>query len=319
LREKKTLGIFKWTEEVLVGKGLTKMKNIFYNIGYFIKEAKIMIRLNLMSKSFSILSTGLMFFLLAMVVSGWWASCRVVEAIEGEAEISVYYIEGIGEADIAKLIQKVKEIEGVHGARIVEKDEAYKRMVEVLGKEAAVLEYLDDNPFSPFLEAKINMEKMSSILEKLNVMTEVEHVRDNREVLERLKSVAGVMKILGYLFVISVTVCTLLIISHIIRLGIYNNREQIKTLRLLGAPEYFIAFPFLLEGLVLTLGGGILSTMMTVVTIKSIYTRMASPLPFIPIPSLEPLISGIIFLTILLSTALGIMGSLLGMRAAKGK
>lgn len=289
------------------------MKNLLYNIGYFIKEAKTIIGLNLASNVFSILSTGLIFFILAMVATGWWVSSRVVEAIKGEAEISVYYKDSTVNSAVVQLSEKIKDIDGVKEVRLISEDEAYGRMENILGKDAEVLAYLEDNPFSPFIEVKIDLGKMDTVLELVGAMPEIQQLRDNREVLERIKNLASILKLLGYFIVIAVGACTLVIISHIIRLGINNNREQINTLRLLGAPEAFIAFPFLLVGLALTLGGGILSSFLASFTIQSLYARMAGPLPFIPLPPMEPMVSGITALILILSSVLGIGGSLLGL------
>jgi cell division transport system permease protein len=295
------------------------MRNIFNNRGYFIKEAVTALRINLMSNIFSILSIGLIFFLLTMVASGWWASSKVVDAIQGEAEISVYFKEGIKDASVYEMLNKIKAIDGVREVRLVDENEAYDRMVKILGKEASVLKYLEDNPFSSFIEVKIHIEKMDSVLEKVQTIADVEQVRDNREVLERLKNLSGMLKLIGYVFVIAVSTCTLLIVSHIIRMGIYNNREQINTLRLLGAPEYFIALPFFLDGLMMTISGGILCLLMAVGSVKSIYSRMTGPLPFIPLPSLDQLIWGNIVLIIFISITLGVIGSFIGMKTAKEK
>jgi cell division transport system permease protein len=293
------------------------MKNIIYNLGYFLREVKTIIHLNLLSNVFSFLSTGLIFFILAMVISGWWISNQVVEAIQGEAEISVYFDENIDNAGAIKLAEDIKGIEGVREARLVDEAEAYGRMEEILGKEARVLAYFDGNPFSPFIEVKIHMEKIDPILKGLELMSGIEHVRDNRKVLERLSSIAVVLKVLGYLVVTAVGVSTMVIISHIIRMGIYDNREQINTLRLMGAPEPFIAFPFLLEGLLLTLGGGALASALAVFSLKYFYAQMAGPLPFIPLPPLGTLTSQLVILVMSLSAVLGVAGSFFGLSSAK--
>ena len=293
------------------------MKNFFYNQYYFIKEANTVLKLNLISNIFSVLSMGLMFLLLAMVVSGWWTSNKVIAAIQGESEIDVYYKEGTKQASVTQLLENIKEIQGVREARLVDEKEALSRMEDILGKGSDVLKYLEDSTFSPFIEVKIKLDNMDTILAKLNSNTEIEQVRDNRAVLDKIKNLTAALKLLGFLIVIVVAACTMFIISHIIRLGIYNNREQINTLRLLGAPEYFIALPFLLHGLVMTLAGGILSSILAGFTIKSIYRMMAGPLPFIPLPPLEPLITGVIMLILVLSTVLGISGSLLGMASSQ--
>jgi cell division transport system permease protein len=293
------------------------MKNILYNIGYFLKEAKTIIRLNFLSNVFSFLSTGLIFFILAMVISSWWVSNKVVEAIKGEAEINVYFEEKLENADVIMLTESIKGIAGVLEARLVDEGEAYSRMEKILGREAGVLESLDDNPFSPFIEVKIQMDEIDPIIRELGFLTGIEHVRDNREVLERLSSISGVLKVLGYLVVAAVGVTTMVIISHIIRMGIYDSREQINTLRLMGAPEGFIALPFILEGLLITLAGGVLALVLAIFTIKYVYAQMVGPLPFIPLPPQETLISNLVILVMSLSPVLGIVGSFFGLSSAK--
>jgi len=254
-----------------------------------------------------------------MVLSGSQVGNQVVEAIQREAEINVYLDENLDNNDALQLVEQIKSIESVREARMINEDEAYGRMAEILGKDARVMEHFDDNPFDSFIEVKINLQKIDSVLEELNLLKGIEHIRDNREVLDRLRNISEVSKILGYLIVAAVGISTLVIISHIIRLGIYNNKDQINTLRLLGAPESFIAFPFFMEGLVLTLGGGILASGLASFTIKKIYTKMTGPLPFIPMPPREELVSSIVILVIVLSSIIGIVGSMLGLSSSRNK
>ncbi|ABR46745.1 protein of unknown function DUF214 [Alkaliphilus metalliredigens QYMF] len=293
------------------------MKNILYNTGYFFKEAKTIIRLDLLSNVFSLFSTGLIFFILSMVISGWWISTEVMEVIQGESEINIYFDESMNSDNSLQLVEMIQGINGVREARIVDASEAYDRMESILGQEAEVLSFFDDNPFSPFIEAKIYLEEIDPVLGELNQIPEVSHVRDNREVLDRLSSLASILSILGYLVVAAVGISTLVIISHIIRQGIYSNRDQINTLRLLGAPELFIALPFLLGGLLLTLGGGLLASMMSAAALKQVYAQMSGPLPFIPLPPRDILMSNLVILIMSLSASLGLMGSLLGLSSSK--
>ncbi|MBB6216129.1 cell division transport system permease protein [Anaerosolibacter carboniphilus] len=297
--------------------GDLKMKSFLNNSGYFLKEVRTIIRLDLMSNIFSLFSTTLIFFILTMVMSGWWISNQVVEAVQGEAEINAYFDENIGNDGVTALVEKIETIDGVQEARLVNEDEAYDRMAEILGEDARVLEFFEDNPFSPFIEVKIHLEEINSVLTHLDTMADIAYVRDNREILDRLKNIAGTLKFLGFVVVGAVGISTLVIISHIIRQGIYSNREQINTLRLLGAPELFIAFPFLLEGLFLTVGGGIFAAVLAIFSIKYIYAQLAGPLPFIPLPSRDALIFNLVILITGLSACMGIVGSLLGLSSAK--
>ncbi|MDD3705946.1 MAG: hypothetical protein PHC45_07785, partial [Clostridiaceae bacterium] len=94
------------------------MKNFLFNTGYFIKETKTIIRMNLLSHILSFLSIGLIFFILSMMISGWWISNQIVLAIQGEAEISVYFSEGT-EDDAVALTEGIRSIEGVSEAKLI--------------------------------------------------------------------------------------------------------------------------------------------------------------------------------------------------------
>lgn len=293
------------------------MKNIMYNIGYFFKEAKTIIRTNLLTNVFSILSIGLIFFILVMVLSSWWISGHVVEIIQNEAEINVFFGDSLEDDGILQIVESIKKINGVREARLVDEEEAYNRMATILGKEAKVLKYLDDNPFSPFIEVKIQLEEMENVLEGLKPIQGIEQIRDNRDVLERLWSIIRVLEALGWLIMATVGITTVITISHIIKSGIYNNREQINTLRLLGAPETFIAFPFLIEGLILTMTGAMAAYALAVAALRAFYSQMVGPLPFIPLPPREALESSLFALSALISLGLGIIGSIFGLLSAK--
>ena len=295
------------------------MKFLLNNVGYFFKEAKTTIKVYMMSNILSILSTGLILFFAAIILSCWWISSEAVEALQNEAEINVYYAEDMDEISIENMINTIEELYGVGEARLVSEDEAYKRMEEILGKEAKVLKYLDENPFNSFIELSINLEEMESVIESLRNIDGIDQIRDNREVLEKLRSITSLLETFGYIFIAAVGASTLIIVSHIIRAGIFDNREQIKTLRLLGAPEMFISAPFLIEGLILTISGGLLAIFMSAFSVKYIYTAVTGPLPFIPLPPLEPLIRNLIIMIISLSIAFGILGSSLGLWSARDK
>lgn len=293
------------------------MKNFFYNIGYFIKEAKTIFRVDLISNILSVFSIGLIFFILSMIFSGWWITDQVIEVLQKEAEINVYFDENIEDRDLSILLEEIKKVQGVREVNLINQEESYSRMVEILGKEASMLELFDDNPFSSFIEVKIQIGEADNILVSLESIANIEHIRDNKQVIDRLQNIIGILKVVGVLVITAVGISTLVVVSHIIRQGIYNNREQINTLKLLGAPDSFIGLPFLLEGVFLTLGGGIIASALVSLTIYYGYSQMGSGIPFIPLPSSEDLISGIIILIMGLSTILGIVGSLFGLSSAK--
>lgn len=293
------------------------MKNILYNVVFFMGEAKKIIRLNLISNIFSILSTGLILFILGMVASGWWTTNRLVGMLQDEAEISVYPGESKDAGEVSQLIENIKGISGVQEVRLVGKSEAYDRMKEVLGEEANILKLFDENPFESFIEVGIDLKDMDNVVASIKKLEGVDYVRENRDVLLRIQSIAEGLKALGYLVMAAAGITTLVIVSHMIRQGISNYSDQINTLKLLGAPNSFIGFPFTLAGLLLTLGGGILAVILTIILINQVYGWINGPIPIISLPPRDRLISGIMALIMSVSIVLGILGSLFGLSSIR--
>lgn len=286
------------------------------NMPYFFRETGLMLRQSLLSNFFSLCSTALVFFILAMVLSGWWGGSYMVEAIKNEAEINVYYQAGMEDTQISWLTDRINAVEGVRSAVSVNEEEAYSRMAEILGKDASVLSVLEENPFGAFIEVHIDIERMDAVLQELSAMKDIDALRDNREILDRIQGIVKLLGVLGTLVVAAAGITTLVILSHIIRLGIQSNKEQIHTLRLLGAPESFIAVPYVLAGLLLTVAGGLLATGLTAWVIHLVYAQMTGPLPFLPLLAQNSLIGKMAAAIVSLSVVLGIAGSLAGLKSA---
>lgn len=289
------------------------MRTFLYNLGYFHRETWRIVRSSLLSNLFSVLGTGLILFLFGMVATGTMVGNELVSKLQQEAEISVYYSETISANEALQLVDTIKGINGVWNARLVDEVEARSLMEEMLGEEARILELFDKNPFASFIEVRIHLDSMDTVLEEVRMLDGVEYVRDNRAVLEQLQGIINGLKIIGSLIILAVGITTLIILSHMIRQGIYNNREQINTLRLLGAPESFIGFPFVMVGLLLTLLGGALATAMITILIGKGYQGIGTALTFLPMPPQQGLVMNITTLIFTVSLALGLLGSLFGL------
>lgn len=293
------------------------MKNFISNVGYFFKEARTIFKVDFLSNIFSIFSIALIFFILSLILSGWWISKEVVDVLKKEAEINVYFDENLEDDKVNNLIENIKKIKGVREASLVDKEESYRRMEEILDKEAKILELFDENPFQPFIEVKIDINEVDHILQDIKSLPDIDYIRDNKNIIDRLQKLITVLTIVGLLVITATGVSTLVVISHIIRQGIYSNRDQINTLKLLGAPDSFIGFPFMLEGLFLTLVGGILAFGLIYLMFSLGYKQIGTALIFIPLPNFGTLVKTLSIFILILSCGLGIVGSLFGLSSAK--
>ncbi len=293
------------------------MRTFFYNIGYFFGEARKTVRLNLLSNLFSVFGTGLILFLLGMVAAGWLIGNQIVTTLKEEAEISAYFDDGMEKEEKLKLVDKIRNIYGVSNATYVDETEAKSRMEDMLGEEASILELFEDNPFEAFIEIRIDLSSMDTILQGVEKMDGIDYVRDNKSVLTKMQQITRGIQLIGYLIVLAVGITTMIIISHMIRQGIYNNREQIHTLRLLGASDVFIGFPYILVGFFLTICGGMIAFILLWLIIHNGYQGLSTTIPFIPMPAKEQLLGSMSVLITAVSLILGLFGSLFGLSSIR--
>lgn len=293
------------------------MKTFFYNIGYFILEAFRTIRFSPLSNFFSVIGTGLILFLLGTVFIGWSVGDQIIQTLEQEAEISAYVTDTSDSVLIEELKQRISGINGVSEVTFISREQAKSQMEKLLGDEAGILELFEENPFEEFLQIRIQLDRMDEVITGLRQLAGIDYVRDNREVLEQMRRITEGLKLGGAFIFLAVGITTLIIISHMIRQGIYNNREQIKTLRLLGAPGGFIGFPFLLAGTLMTFLGGVFASLALYVLLQEGYRQLGGAIPFIPLPGKELLQENASRFLLTVSAALGLIGSLFGLGSMK--
>lgn len=287
-----------------------------FNLPYFFKEAGTLAKKDLSSYMLSSLSLVMIFFVLAMTAGIGYSMSFMSASLQSEAEISVYYDPGTDPDQIALDLEK---IEGVNEVLLIPADEAKDKMVQLLGDDSKILSLFDYNPFSEYLEVNIQLDKSETIADTAGLINGVSYVRDNREVLDKLKDISSAFNLSGILIIIAVGAATVVLTSHIIRQGIYLNRDAIGTLKLLGAPDGFIYFPFVINGVLLSGSSGLLSLAITVMATSKIYNVLTGSLPFLVLPDQRFMTTGLVIFTISTALLLGIAGSLIGIGSTKPK
>ena len=314
------------------------MKRRMDNAIHHLREAGILFQSNLLSNLMSLLSTTLVFLFLAMILAGWRTTGHWVGLIRSGAEIQIFHriadasstaengnaegspssaAEDAAIVDPDVLAKEISGIKGVEAVIFVNAEEARKRMTELLGGESDAMAQFGENPFRPFLEARIRLEDMNAVLSAVSALQGVESVRDNRSILEMLIGLENALRALGLALGIAVGIFTLVLLSHIIRTGVIHNREQIRTLRLLGAPEFHIAFPFFLLGLFVSAGGALLAAGLISGAITLFWMKMTSPLPFLPLPAPQTLQAGLFGILGGIGVLLGLLGTASGLLSAR--
>jgi len=152
---------------------------------------------------------------------------------------------------------------------------------------------------------QINPGKMKEEIEKIEGVDEVQY---SKEVLERFEGLMYVLKVAGFIIGGFLCLAVLFITSNTIKLTIYSRREEIEILKLVGATDWFVKIPFLIEGAVQGLLGGLLS-LAVLFGLYSIFFLKKVQVIGLPVLNITFLPTEYLGSILLLGLGLGLIGS----------
>jgi len=162
------------------------------------------------------------------------------------------------------LVQRVQEIPGVGAARYVSRAEALESLKKVLGKDATVTEGLSANPLPASIEITpspdgATPEGARRLLERLSALPEADDVAGGVEWVDKLARLQRLVTVVGLAFGGVLAVAAILTVTTATTLVLHARRHETEIMRLVGAPEFTVRIPLLLQGLIQGLLGAALA------------------------------------------------------------
>ena len=210
---------------------------------------------------------------LALTVLGLFALVAhnlrlAVEEIEERVEVVAYLMEIARPMEIEGAVQALRALPGVEDVRFFSKAQALERARRELPEIADVSADLEVNPFPASLEIRFlpgsrTSESVEAVAAAASGFSFVEDVRYGREWMERLFLLRRIAAITAMILGGAFAAVATLIIGTAIRMAVFSRRDEIFIMRLVGARGRLIRRPFLLEGAITGLLGGILAILLT--------------------------------------------------------
>lgn len=197
-----------------------------------------------------------------------------------------YLKDDLSVADKDNIISAIKRNDIVKGVRYISKDDALRELRSSLKEADYVLEGLKDNPLPASIEVRLKKEAVSpeavnrfvSSLKKINGIEDIQY---GEKFLISLKSIKSGLEIMGLIIASVMTIGTVFISYSTVKILFYRRREEIETLKLLGAKAGFIRIPFLIEGGIIGFVGGIVSMLFILIFYYVVYVRLGYTIPLI--------------------------------------
>jgi cell division transport system permease protein len=188
------------------------------------------------------------------------------DEVRNQLELKTFLFLDATPEETNELQKRIEGISHVESVDYIDPDEALVILQERL-EDDNLIEELNSNPLPPSFNVKVddadNLPSVRSALEPPNSAGEptpispiIDEVADSREESENITAVTGAIKIILIVITGLLVAASLGLIANTIRLSIYARRREVEVMRLVGATNWFIRWPFMVEGLVVGFIGG---------------------------------------------------------------
>jgi cell division transport system permease protein len=241
---------------------------------FFISEALRALRRSAAPSLAAIVTVVVTTILLGVLVPVLRASESTTEEVREQIGLDVYLFRDATDADIAKLQRQLEGIDHVTAVEYVSPAEGLQDLRQRLAAEdrAELTEELPggENPLPPKFDVSLddpeNLELVSAAIQPPGKSGEpkpinpvIEEVNDSRQEASDIRQVTGAVKIVLSVIAVLLLVASLMLIGNTIRLSIYARRREVEVMRLVGATNWFIRWPFMIEGVLVGLFGALLA------------------------------------------------------------
>lgn len=231
--------------------------------------------------------------------------------LENKFEIMAYLDKNISHNNELTVGNKIKKLEDVKSIKYISKKDAIKIMNKQWKVDKSLLKDLEkDTPIPSSYDVKLNSAKnINKIAQNISKIRGVDKVRYSKDTVRALLKINTILKGVSIVIVIILGIISIFIIANTVKLTVFARRREINIMKMIGATDAFIRWPFVIEGLVIGFLGAILSFILTKVLYSYAYIKVFSGVPFLKLlPFIE--IQGLVLLYyVVAGTMIGGVGS----------
>lgn len=266
----------------------------------------------LISVTASLIILGMMFALVLNINS-------IAMSARTQFDTIVAYIdEQYSDAEVKQLVSKIFKVKGVKDIKYESKSEALRNLKERWGAKAYLLEGLEENPLPRSLVICLSdiaySEYVSDATAKLKG---VEEVRSYQDIVNQLLIITGAIRRTGYIFIFILIGISVILINNAISMAVASRTKEISIMKFVGATDWFIRWPFFVEGMLIGLLGAQISYLIVISTYRYVFELVQEKFFVIVSSHLvlpESIKGDVFYLFIVIGVSIGALGSILSTR-----
>lgn len=287
------------------------------NITFFISEAVISLRRSKMMTFITISTISVALMMMGAFLLATMNAESFLSQLQAEAMVTAYTKEGVSIFDAKNLSLRLISLEEVENVDVITPEQAAKELF-TSKEDQELLRVgitLETNPLPNTLRIKIKSSKsLDPLLQKLKNEPMIDSFSYGEDLFRQFKEMSHLLWVTSLAIVIILGIASMFIVYNTIRLTLYMRKEEIIIMKLVGATNWFVRGPFLVEGLI---QGIVAALFATIVLFPSYYYTLSKLTELLPFFSdtleMHELFKMAIKL-LMMGLILGISGSLLSLR-----
>lgn len=240
-----------------------------------------------------------------------------INGISSQLEVKISLNDNSSLSQQNDIKSKINEINGVKSIGMETKSEALENLRKQVGdKNKDILAGLDkDNPLPNSFVVKVEKpEIISKVVANVKNMPGIYEIQDGREIVNKVIYVVNTIKWVGIVLFIILILVSLFLIGNTIRLTVYSRRREINIMKFIGATDWFIRIPFILEGMTIGVIGAVVSNIILFIVYQFISNKATASFPFLQLVSPSYILSNFLFEFMIAGMIIGALGSVLAVR-----
>lgn len=230
----------------------------------------------------AVMVVTLTIILLSLIANATFAN--TIEQITSKIDVSVYLKDSVDENKAHELMADLQKLPNVERVSYVSKEEVLSKYLKDNSQNVDLLSAVSqtDNPLPATIRIKprdLNkLDDIKTYLSKKNIASlqsdQPSYSGDRKEAIDKITHATNILQRVGIFAVLLFALISVLIIFNTIQMAIFNRRDELTIMRLLGASTWYIRGPFVVESIIY----GILSAIISVLLIHSTFVAASSTL-----------------------------------------
>ncbi len=237
----------------------------------------------------------------------------ISDQVMAKCEMQAFINEDSSEADLARVKAEIEKLDNVASVTAETQEQAFANLKEMLGDSAAGL---DDGSFlrPSCIIALKDLSLAIETVDQIAAINGVEEVKNRQDIVNGLLATERAVRIGGIIAMLFLSVIAVFIISNTIKLAVHARSREINIMKYVGATDWFIRWPFIIEGIIIGFIGGGIALLLSTIGYNWVVSAMIGFLNIFELKSMSSLIALLSTSLLLFGGIMGALGSLIAIR-----